>query len=315
MQTGGRGVTPDLARRLKAAGLGAIGVSVDGTPELHDKLRGIKGSQASAISALESAREAGLVTTSNSQVNRLNFRALRDTRDQLKATGIRVWRLQLTVPMGRAADRPDWILEPYQILEVLDTLAELQLEEAEEARAQGLPPSRMLDIRLGNNLGYFGPHEELLRSMPGQVSSHWVACRAGRWTMSIESDGTVKPCPSLPTAPYTAGNVRDIQIEDLWGADTGGMGAMGFTRDRPVDELWGFCRGCYYAEICMAGCNFTTHSTLGKRGNNPFCYHRAETLKLQGKRERLVQVERAAGKPYDFGRFEIVQEAWAELDS
>ena len=128
------------------------------------------------------------------------------------------------------------------------------------------------------------------------------------------SDGTVKPCPSLPTAPYTAGNVRDIQLEDLWGAESGGMGAMGFTRDRPLDELWGFCRSCYYAEICMAGCNFTTHSTLGQRGNNPFCYHRAETLKLQGKRERLVQVERAAGRPYDFGRFEIVEEAWPEAE-
>ena len=201
MQTGGRGVNEDLAGRLKAAGLAAMGVSVDGPPAIHDRLRGIQGSHASAIGALKAARSVGLVTTSNSQVNRVNFQSLRETRDILKASGIRVWRLQLTVPMGRAADRPDWILEPYQILEVLDGLAELQLEEAALTQAKGLPPGKMLDIRLGNNLGYFGPHEELLRSMPGQVSSHWVACRAGRWTMSIASDGTVKPCPSLPTAP------------------------------------------------------------------------------------------------------------------
>ena len=50
---------------------------------------------------------------------------------------------------------------------------------------KGLHPSQMLDIRLGNNLGYFGPHEELLRSIPGQKSAHWVACRAGRWTLSM----------------------------------------------------------------------------------------------------------------------------------
>jgi radical SAM protein with 4Fe4S-binding SPASM domain len=312
MQTGGRGIDLDMAGRLKAAGLAAIGVSVDGPPEVHDKLRGLKGSHASAMRALQAARSVGMITTSNSQVNRVNFKSFRETRDILKASGIQVWRLQLTVPMGRAADRPDWILEPYQVLEVLDTLAELQMEEAELAKAKGLSPGKMLDIRLGNNMGYFGPHEELLRSMPGQVSSHWVACRAGRWAMSIESDGTVKPCPSLPTAPYTAGNIRDISLDDLWGAETGGMGAMGFTRDRPIDDLWGFCRTCYYAEICMAGCNFTTHSTMGKRGNNPFCYHRAETLKLQGKRERLVQVERAEGKPYDFGRFEIIEEAWVD---
>ena len=38
----------------------------------------------------------------------------------------------------------------------------------------------------------------------------------------------------------------------------------------------------------------TTHSTLGKRGNNPFCYHRTKVLKLK-QAERLVQVERAEG--------------------
>ena len=57
-----------------------------------------------------------------------------------------------------------------------------------------------------------------------------------------------------------------------------------------------------------AGCSFTAHCTLGKRGNNPFCYHRATTLASQGRRERLVRVEQADGIPYDFGRFDVVEE-------
>ena len=60
----------------------------------------------------------------------------------------------------------------------------------------------------------------------------------------------------------------------------------------------------------MAGCSFTTHCTLGRRGNNPFCYHRANELKKVGLRERLKQVEAADGQPYDFGRFEIIEEQW-----
>ena len=44
----------------------------------------------------------------------------------------------------------------------------------------------------------------------------------------------------------------------------------------------------------------------------PFCYHRAHTLKRQGKRERLVRVQAPAGNPYDFGRFEIIEEDWPE---
>jgi hypothetical protein len=54
------------------------------------------------------------------------------------------------------------------------------------------------------------------------------------------------------------------------------------------------------------------NATRGRRGNNPFCYHRAATLKRQGLRERLVQVQRPAGDPYDFGRFEILEEPWPD---
>jgi hypothetical protein len=62
--------------------------------------------------------------------------------------------------------------------------------------------------------------------------------------------------------------------------------------------------------VCRAGCSWTTHTTLGKRGNNPFCYHRVTQLRRKGIRERLIPVERAPGKPFDFGRFEISEEAW-----
>jgi hypothetical protein len=33
-------------------------------------------------------------------------------------------------------------------------------------------------------------------------------------------------------------------------------------------------------------------------------------LKKEGLRERLVQREQAPGEPYDFGRFEIIEEPW-----
>ena len=127
--------------------------------------------------------------------------------------------------------------------------------------------------------------------------------------MGIESDGTVKACPSLPTSPYTGGNLLDIPLEDIWETAP----ELRFVRERDTEELWGFCKGCYYADTCRGGCSFTAHCTLGKRGNNPFCYHRAQTLKRSGLRERLVQTEQAEGQPYDFGRFTLLEEAWDAL--
>ncbi len=306
MQTGGLAFTPERARRFKEAGLAALGVSIDGPPAIHDLLRARPGSHAAALRALDAAHALGLVTTVNTQVNQLNKDHLRETCELLRAKGVRVWRPQLTVPMGRAADHPEWILEPWHILEVIDTLATLQVESITEARAKGVPPGRAFHVIAGNNVGYYGPHEQLLRSRPGGTEAWWSGCNAGKHVLGIESDGVVKGCPSLPTAPYVGGNVRDLSLETIWETAP----ELAFTRERGTEDLWGFCKGCYYADICKAGCSFTAHCTLGKRGNNPFCYHRADTLKKQGKRERLVPVVAAAGIPYDFGRFEIVEEVW-----
>lgn len=304
MQTGGRGITPRMAQKLRSAGLAGLGVSIDGPEEAHDVLRASSGSFQAALRALQNAQDVGLITTVNTQINRLNHHRLRETLAVLEPTGIRAWRVQLTVPMGRAADRPEWILEPYQIVDVIDTLADMQLDIARRNEQAGRLPREMLDIQLGNNVGYYGPHEYILRSRPGRVATHWQGCQAGRYTIGIESDGTVKGCPSLPTAPYVGGNVRELSLEDIWY----NAPELQFIRTRTTDELWGFCKTCEYGDICRAGCSFTTHCTLGRRGNNPFCYHRATTLQRAGRRERLQRVEVPPGAPYDFGRFEIIEE-------
>jgi radical SAM protein with 4Fe4S-binding SPASM domain len=306
MQTGGRGLTADRARKLKDAGLAAIGVSVDGPPEAHDELRASPGSHAAALAGIAHARDAGMIVTSNTQVNRRNKDHLRETAALLKAAGVAVWRAQLTAPMGRAADEPDWILQPWMILEVIDTLAEIQRDCLEDARLRNIPAERAFHVRLGNNMGYYGPHEKLLRTRPGSNDAHWQSCGAGKFVMGIESDGTIKGCPSLPTGPYAGGNVRELSLEQIWEHSE----VIAFTRNRDESELWGFCKGCYYAEVCRAGCSFTAHSTLGRRGNMPFCYYRASQFRKDGLRERLIHKTRAPGDPYDFGCFELAVEPW-----
>ena len=52
------------------------------------------------------------------------------------------------------------------------------------------------------------------------------------------------------------------------------------------------------------------HALFGRRGNNPYCHHRALELQREGLRERVVLRERAPGRPFDYGRFELVLERW-----
>jgi Y-X(10)_GDL-associated radical SAM protein len=293
MQSGGLNLTDDRLRQAADAGLGAIGVSVDGLRDLHDRLRGVKGSFDAAFRALESGRKYGMTTSVNTQITSLVMPDLRQLQDLFIDAGASNWQIQLTVAMGRAADHPELLLQPYELLNLMPLLAELYKKGIEHN----------FIMQPGNNIGYFGPYESLWRGT-GDESVHWTGCNAGQNTVGIEADGTIKGCPSLPTSAYSGGNIRDLTAEQIWGSSP----QLAFTRNRTIDDLWGYCRSCYYADVCRAGCSWTTHTLFGRPGNNPYCHHRALDLAAQGRRERIVRTEAPPGLPFDYGKFEIVLE-------
>jgi len=292
MTTGGRGFNAERARAAGAAGLRSASVSLDGLEATHDRLRGVNGSFASALAAMKNLRDAGIPVSTNTQINRLSLPELPELLEVIAAQGAHSWQLQLTVPMGRGADEPAVLLEPYDLLELFPLLGRLKQRSLELG----------VLIWPGNNVGYFGPYEKVLR---GHLPlGHMASCGAGRAVLGIEADGSIKGCPSLPTTAWTGGNIRDDSLLDIWERSA----PLRYTRDRTVDDLWGFCRSCYYAETCMAGCTWTSFVFFGKPGNNPYCHHRALEFERQGKRERLTQVASAPGEPFDYSRFEIVVE-------
>ena len=293
LQSGGLHLTDERLRQAAEAGLGAAGVSIDGLRPLHDRLRGVTGSFDKALDVLRNARKYGLTTSVNTQITSQVMPQLAEMQELFIEAGARHWQIQLTVAMGRAADHPELLLQPYELLELMPLLADLY--------KKGLDHDFLMQP--GNNIGYFGPYESLWRGA-GDERVHWSGCNAGQNTVGIEADGTIKGCPSLPTSAYAGGNIRDLTARQIWKTSP----EMAFTRNRSVDDLWGFCRSCYYADVCRAGCTWTTHTLFGRPGNNPYCHHRALELAGRGLRERIVRVEAPPGLPFDHGKFELVLE-------
>jgi radical SAM protein with 4Fe4S-binding SPASM domain len=298
MVTGGRGMSRDRARLAREAGVMSVSVSIDGAQATHDALRGLKGSHAAALAAMENLAREGVQVSANTQIGRRNRRELADVFGAIDSAGAHSWQLQLTVAGGRVADDPTLLLEPYQLIEVMPSIARLA------------PRAAAADVRIwpANNLGYYGPFEALLRGhLPmGRKGS----CGAGRFILGVEANGAVKGCPSLPSASYVGGNLRDASLGDIWRRAP----ALRFTREARSGELWGHCASCYYAEDCQGGCTWTAHSLVGRRGNNPFCHHRALMLLRAGRRERVVREAAASGAPFDHGRFAIVEEDWPSAE-
>jgi radical SAM protein with 4Fe4S-binding SPASM domain len=292
LQSGGRNLTDKRLADAAAAGLQGVGLSIDGLREVHDQVRGVPGSYELALAALRNVSAHGMVATVNTQINARSMPQLRELMEVIIAAGATNWQLALTVAMGNAADHPELLLQPYDLLALMPLLAELSLE----ARERGL------FVQPANNIGYFGPYESILRNVI-EEEIHWHGCGAGDTVFGIEADGTIKSCPGLPS-PYAGGNIRDKSLREIWETAE----PLAYTRRRTVDDLWGFCRTCYYADVCMGGCTWTSHPLFGRPGNNPMCHYRALEMDKQGLRERLVKVKDAPGRSFDHGEFELIVE-------
>lgn len=97
----------------------------------------------------------------------------------------------------------------------------------------------------GNNIGYFGPYERLLRE---PISEHrdfafFRGCGAGLNTIGIEADGKIKGCPSLPSAQYAGGNIRERSLWDIYENSK----ELRFNDIQKPEDATAHCAGCEYA--------------------------------------------------------------------
>jgi radical SAM protein with 4Fe4S-binding SPASM domain len=299
--TGGRGIDQPLAEKAAAAGLIAASVSIDALEGMHDDLRNTPGSHAGALRAMRELSAAGILVGCNTQINRVNMRALPALFDELSQFQLYGWQVQLMAPMGRAADEPELVLQPYDLLEIMPTLARLRV----------LSDERGIALWPADNVGYFGPFEHTLRDnrIPGGHSS---GCGGGILAIGIEANGDIKGCSAMSSGGYVAGNIRQTRLRQLWDE----AAELKFMRCFDASTLWGYCATCYYASMCKAGCVWTSSTVFGRHGNCPYCHHRALEYLARGQRERLTRIKEAPGGIRDRAEFSIEVEVappdWVE---
>ena len=307
MTTGGYGISVETAHRMKQAGIANVSVSTDGLEATHDRLRGRKGSWKSGLQTMRHFKEVGIQFGCNTQINRLSAPEFPLIYEHIRDAGASGWQIQLTVPMGNAADNADILLQPSELLDLYPMLARV----VSRAKREGVW------VHPANNIGYYGPYERLLRG-GGNEWGFWSGCDAGLSGLGIEADGAIKGCPSLPTAAYTGGNIRDRSLREIIEQSEELNFNLGADTPQGTAHLWGFCKTCEFAELCRGGCTWTAHVFFDRRGNNPYCHHRALSEAKRGIRERVYPKVRAQGIAFDNGEFALIEEPldapWPEND-
>jgi radical SAM protein with 4Fe4S-binding SPASM domain len=270
MITNGLAADRHLARRAKDAGLTCVGVSIDGLEAVHDRYRRHPGLFRDVMDFLDDCHAVGLPVGAVTTLQRRNRHQLEAMRDMLVGR-VYAWQLQLGAAMGNLKDRRAEQLQPEDLLDLIPDLAALVDEGG-------------IDIRIADNIGYYGPYESTLRKHRTSAVDCWVGCYAGCRQVGIESDGGVKGCLSIQAVDQTEGNLHRSSLADIWHRKD----AFAYNRSFQRSDLAGFCASCEHAEVCRGGC-LSMRTCEGGR-ENPFCYHRVATLaqRVAGPRRRYV---------------------------
>lgn len=266
MVTNGFAIDYQTAKKMKKAGLVNVAVSIDGTEDTHDRIRGSQ-SYHRALRTLEMLSDVGVKTAVLTTINTLNRDELQNIHEVLSTKKVNLWRFQLARPIGTMEHHPDYIIAPEQLLSLLPELCEMKERSA-------------IDIGIGDCLGYHSVYDAKLRAKNWKgETQYWRGCQAGRKVLGIESNGNIKGCLSIQPGytgdpRFIAGNIRSRSISSIWFDDQSFL----FNRGEQQAALNGFCKKCRNSTSCRGGAKCMSMAVNGDMQDNPYCYYRLSSL-------------------------------------
>lgn len=224
--TNGMLITPEVAVKLKEAGLACAGISLDSRDKAkHDWFRGCEGAWEQTMSGMEACRAAGLPFQIHTTVLNWNEDEITAITDLAVELGARAHHIFFLVPTGRAKDIEETTLKTEQYESLLTRILDKQAEVPIELKPTCAPQF----MRIAKQKG-----------LPMRFTK---GCLAATSYCVILPNGDVQPCPYLP---LKAGNVRQMPFDTIW------RDSQLFNEFRH-QPLKGGCSRCGYDDIC-GGC-------------------------------------------------------------
>ena len=252
----------DTASCLKAAGVQALSISIDGPDrEAHDRFRGMPGAFDSALGGIEHARNAGLRFQVNTTVTKLNAESLPEIYRLALELGAGGFDAFFLVPTGRGAALKELALSPDEQERALTWLADTAVASPIRVKATCAPQyARIIRERGGSATGGHGGH------------SAQGGCMAGDGFVFISHRGILQPCGFLdvPCGDLRAG---DFDFRRLYEE------SVVFNALRRPDDYAGRCGVCEYRVPC-GGCRARAYADCGDiLGQEPACSYLPQALR------------------------------------
>lgn len=244
-------------QRAKDAGVGALGISLDGPDaSVHDAFRGFEGSYDKTLEMLAVARELSLPVQVNTSVTRRNVERLDEIAELLATQGIMMWSVFFLVPVGRGKEEQRIARKEYEI--VFSKLWKHAQSKPFAVKTTEAPHYRRYVLEQGGN-PLSGPKRE------GERARHRapLGVTDGRGIMFVSNNGEIFPAGFLP---IVCGRFPEDSVVDVY-------------RNHPLfkdlqnpDRYHGVCGTCEHRMIC-GGSRARAYAVSGDPlGEEPDCF-------------------------------------------
>lgn len=284
-----------MAERLKESGIATLAISIDGTREIHDEIRK-KGAFDNARKSFQYMTELGIKSGVVTTITNKNIDILGELKEELIRMGVKTWQVQIGLPMGNLKEKPDWLLAPERVTDIIDFC----YETAKEGRIKIYP---------ADCIGYYTKKELEVKKISYETDmvSLWDGCNAGIRGFGILHDGRILGCTSIREEEFIEKkSIRESTLRDIWENEN----AFAWRRKFKKEDLDGDCKSCVYGSKCLGGCPNTRLTMNGSiNSENQYCAYNLKLKEMKKKQQEITNKEGLFEKAEGLIKLGIYQEA------
>jgi len=274
ISTNGTLITEEKARIFASIGLSYMGVSLDGTGEIHDRFRGVKGAFDAAVQGIRHCQDAGIKVGARFTITGENSSEIPAIFDFIEKNNIPRACFYHLVYSGRGSTLADNDLSHAQTREVVDLI----MDRTRDLFDRGMPKEI---LTVDNHAD--GPYIylRLLREDPKRAADVLALLRmnegnnSGRGIGCVSWDGEVYADQFWREISF--GNVRKNSFSDIW-LDTSNE-LMAKLKDKK-SYVTGRCANCRWLDVCGGNFRARAETVTGDIwGPDPACYLTDEEIR------------------------------------
>ena len=266
LSTNGTLITPKVAEKLREAGFQYIGISLDGTQEIHDTFRGKQGAFAEAMAGIRNSIASGNKTGIRFTINKLNYHTLPEILDIVEQERLSRFCMYHLVYAGRAKNMADLDITKGQKRATIQLLIDKALDfYNRKVQAEILTTDNHADgVYILQYIKKYQP--ERVQEVQKLLQMHG-GCSAGKKMANVDPEGNVHACQFW--GHQSLGNILKTPFHEIWLENP--LDCIAALRNKS-QNIGGRCAQCSYTKVC-GGCRIRAEAMLDNVwAEDPACY-------------------------------------------